>query len=159
MRSNKQSVRTAILLAAVGSGVWAANAPLHAGGGESHPCAAVVGASERLACYDQAFPPNADPAAVEAKARENFGRDMSSVTSTALDGAPSRLDARVSEVRPRAGGGRLFILDDGQVWGETQSNVLGTVRSGDEVQLKKGSFGSYFLVTASGVSLRVKRIQ
>lgn len=130
----------------------------------SHPCSEVPDPTERLACFDEAFPPT--PEAVEVReevAREQFGlseeelrkRNPDRVTDT----APGHIQAAVTDVSYRRSGERLITLDNGQMWLETASARHGVVSEGDAVEIRRAVGGSYRLVTPARVGLRVRRVK
>ncbi len=129
----------------------------------THACARIVAPTERLDCYDRAFPPVHD---TQAEAREqartfglgprhSAGRDQ----PAAEDGLGRSMASQVVSVDRNREGERVFTLNNGQVWRQSESSVLGLVRAGDAISIRAGSFGSYLLITPGGVPLRVKRIR
>jgi hypothetical protein len=122
----------------------------------SHPCAAVTDSVERLACYDKSFPPGPlAAAALMESSRQNFG-----LTEKKQDAnVAQQIDAALVAVTYAKGGQRIFELDNGQVWRETEANRMGTVKKGDKIIVRKGALSSFLLITPSDVSLRVKRVK
>lgn len=123
----------------------------------THPCSGILAPTERLACYDHAFPPvHSAQAEAVAQARifglppRQSGEDASRVRHIA---------SHVVTVGTDRDGERVFTLNNGQVWRQTESSVLGLARPGDAITIRAGSFGSYLLITPGGVPLRVKRIR
>ena len=51
------------------------------------------------------------------------------------------------------------MLDNDQVWQQTQSRLEPIAAEGDEVTISRGSFGSFFLISKSRLSTRVKRVK
>lgn len=129
----------------------------------SHPCAAMMGPFERLACYDQAFPPAPGAQALTEQAAQDFGLTAQEVRTRnpvlARAQPPDRIEAMVVKVTGSPGAGRTFTLDNGQIWRQTDSNVLGKVEAGDRVTMKDAAFSSFLLITPGRVPLRVKRIK
>ncbi|WP_181952552.1 hypothetical protein [Vulcaniibacterium gelatinicum] len=129
----------------------------------SHPCAGVADPSERLACYDRAFPPTAGTEVLAEQAAQDFGLTAQEVRARnpALARAqpPDRIEATVVSVTGSPGAGRTFTLDNGQIWRQTDANVLGVVKVGDRVAIKDAAFSSFILITPGRVPLRVKRIE
>ena len=130
----------------------------------SHRCASVVQPAQRLACYDEAFPP---PAAVHEaavqKARDDFGRDVAEQAlgnpgQDAEEIDPREIESRISAVA-FDNGQRRVTLENGQVWRQTEATTGGHVAVGDAVKLRKGVLSNYFLVTPAGVGLRVRRVR
>lgn len=123
---------------------------------ESHPCAAVAGSSERLACFDKSFPPGPQATAALAEAsRQNFGLVQKKET---VKGA-EQIDAALAAVTYASGGLRLFEFDNGQVWRETEVNRMGMLKKGDKVTIREGALSSFLLITPGGASIRVKRVK
>ncbi len=130
--------------------------------GPAHPCAPVLDPTERLACYDKAFPP--PPAVHEAAAKrvvDGFGRAPQSHAR----GAPTpsgndrdRIEAKVAKV-VHSRGSRTITLDNGQVWALTEATTRGPIAEGDAVAVRRAALGNYILVTAAGVGLRARRVR
>jgi len=150
--------------------------------GGAHDCAKIPDDSARLACYDAAFgkPASAPrsgavqasaaaaaatttvtPASDPAKARQEFG--LSETDKRALDPAkadePSSISATVAGVKKRPTGEWVVTLQDGQVWVQSESYTKAIVKAGDVVTIRKASLGSYVLVSANRVAMRVRRIK
>jgi hypothetical protein len=157
---------TSTIVASLALSWWLSAAAPTAQGAEparsAHPCAAVVDPSERLACYDAAFPPAVAETAAD-RVREDFGLSRAEIRerSPALARAvpPGRIEAAVVAVSGPRGAGRTFALDNGQVWRQSESSVLGDVDAGDRIAIRKASFGTYLLITPGRVALRVKRVK
>lgn len=129
----------------------------------AHPCAEIAHPSERLNCYDRAFPPKVDGAALADRAREGFGLTKSEMRerdpALAAPAEPEQIEATVARIDDRPGGQRVITLDNGQVWLQTEVKSLGALAAGDRVTIRQGSFSSYRLLTPAGVPLRVRRIK
>ena len=131
----------------------------------THHCAGVAEAVARLACYDKEFPPSPEViAAATEMAQAEFGLNKSrdplrNPGQTIEQADPERIESRVAKVDHGAGGQRVFRLENGQVWALTESRSGGQVQAGDTVQVRKGLFNGYVLVTPHGVSLRVRRVR
>lgn len=150
---------TAAMLLAVGQ---AAAAPQKAG----HACASISGTTERLACYDAAFPPVAnavDPASVRKQALEDFGLNKAQLRDRDPErmqvASPDRIEANIARLSERANGQRVVTLDSGQVWLLTEVTSKGFLRVGDPVTIREAALGSHMLLTQKNVALRAKRIQ
>ena len=131
-----------------------------------HSCAAVTAASERLACYDAAFPPVSgavDMASEKERALKEFGlnklqlRDRDPDRMSVL--APDRIEASVARVSIRSTGERLVTLDSGQLWLLTEGTMKGHLVVGDRVTIREATFGSHMLLTPKNIALRARRIQ
>lgn len=132
----------------------------------THSCAAVTAASERLACYDAAFPPVAgavDMASEKERALKEFGLNKSQLRDRDPDRmsvlAPDRIEASVARVSERSTGERLVTLDSGQVWLLTEGSTRGHLAIGDRVTIREATLGSHMLLTPKKIALRARRIQ
>ncbi len=130
-----------------------------------HACAMQPDPTARLACYDRAFPP---PPEVQEAARQQaeagFGlgsakarQDVSEPVAVGEDA--DSMQARVERVDYHGGGLRVFVLENGQSWMQTDSRSMGHVQPGDQVLVRKGLMGGYLLVMPNGVAVRVKRLR
>lgn len=123
----------------------------------SHECAVVPDASARLACYDHAFPPPVETLqAASEKAQADFGLDAAEQGPSLGPPQPERIQGAVAKV-DQGRGVRVFTLDNGQVWTQTDPRTVGHVSPGDVVQVRKAILGGYTLVMPNGVSVRVRR--
>lgn len=141
-----------------------------AAAGESHPCAPVSDAAQRLACYDAAFPRPADarpqPAATESERAESlqeFGLSKEQLRqrdpARAREVMPDQLPAIVAGVAYRQTGERLITLESKQVWLLTEVTSKGQLRVGDPIVIRRAALGSFMLVTPGGVRLRARRVE
>ncbi|TYT25697.1 hypothetical protein FZO89_05185 [Luteimonas viscosa] len=141
--------------------LWLFSLPL-AAQPATHPCAAVAVPAERLACYDQAFPPPPEVhEAANERARADFGFDQPRESlrnpGQAVEQAdPQGIESTVIRV-DHGRNGRSFNLENGQVWTQTDARSGGQVQPGDSVQVRKAILAGYQLVTPNGVVLRVRR--
>lgn len=124
-----------------------------------HACGAVVEPGERLACYDQAFPP-ARPV-VEAAAEkgvQQFGLDAKQIAprKPASEAEPEQITSRIRKLL-EGSGLRTVTLENGQVWQLDGSR--GALDEGDAITLRKGALGGHMAVTPAGVRLRASRLQ
>ncbi len=140
----------------------AAAAPQVAG----HACASIRGTTERLACYDAAFPPVAnavDVASVRKQALEDFGLNRAQLRDRDPErmevASPDRLEGTIARLSERANGQRVITLDSGQVWLLTEVTMKGHLRVGDPVTIREAALGSHMLLTQKNVALRARRIQ
>lgn len=129
----------------------------------THACAAVPEPAARLACYDEVFPLSAEVrAASTEKAKAHFGLMPSqdrlrNSRQAGEEGEPERIEGRVTKVDHGHDGQRIFTLENGQVWAQTEARSSGHVQVGQAVQVKKAVLGGYHLVMANGVVVRVRR--
>jgi hypothetical protein len=125
-----------------------------------HPCAAVANPSERLGCYDKAFPPTVDGAALAEQARAGFGLTRAEARErNPAPAEPEHIEATVARIDERANGQRVITLDNGQVWVQSEVKSLGSLSGGDRVTIRQGAFSAYRLLTPGGVPLRVRRVK
>lgn len=145
-------------------------------------CSAEVEDAKRLACYDAAVAAGsaearaiaarrdaareaaaAEKAAAEARAKaeaaeaarkaqaDRFGQEGLRLGG----GDPDRLDelgAKIAETLLDRVGKTVFLLDNGQMWRQTDGLTLPPIRAGDAVEIRRGAVGGYRLTVP-----RVKR--
>ena len=94
--------------------------------------AAATSASERLACYDAAFPPVAgamDAAAERDRALREFGLNKTQLRerdpARMRVVAPDRIEASIARLSVRPTGERVVTLDSGQIWLLTEVTMKG----------------------------------
>jgi hypothetical protein len=145
-------------------------------------CRSVESAEERLACYDEvvdgrnarsvpvaaataataaaATAPTDSPPAAAATAAANEAEDSFGLPPMAdEDGQIDRIEAIVVKVSTSASRKMTLELDNGQTWRQTTSSSL-RVSEGDEVVIKRRSFGSHSLSTkGTSRSMKVKRVK
>jgi hypothetical protein len=134
-------------------------------------CAAIVGADQRLACYDtlarhasvpspQSLAPGAAPAAAAVtgppvnQAPQNFGLTKHEQTAPAQ---PELIQARVTQLTTDRMGNVYVTLDNTQVWTFNEGNSA--LRAGDTVSIKHAALGSFLLITADHHSYHARRVQ
>jgi hypothetical protein len=143
--------------------------PSHASESAGHECARVLDGTERLACYDAAFPPVRDEAALAAaaelrreQARRDFGLDGVQIRERSPEAErevlPDRIEGRVTKLTYRDSGQRVVTLDNGQVWLLTEATSKGPIKVGDQVAVRKAALGSFVLVSQGGATLRARRV-
>lgn len=142
----------------------------HASAAESHACAGVIDPTERLMCYDQAFPPASgartgagDIEAERSKALRDFGLNKVQLSVREPERfrniSPDRIEAKVVRVSARATGERVVALDNGQIWLLTEVTSKGRLSAGDPIAVRVAALGSYMLVTPGKIALRARRIK
>lgn len=135
-----------------------------------HPCARVIDARERLACYDASYPPVAnartdsvDLAAQREAAQRDFGLSKTQLRESEperMDAlAPDRIQAKIVDVRENADGRRTVTLDNEQLWLLTEASWKGQLSAGDTVTVREAAMGSYMLLTPRGIALRARRLR
>lgn len=134
-----------------------------------HECRTITDATARLACYDAAFgkPEGAasGTAASVASARgpEEFGLTHAAIKARDPEKAkeilPESITGAVTEIGWRPTGEIVVTLDNGQIWVQLETDSKVRIKVGDTVRIKKGSLGSYLLVTPSRVATRARRLK
>ncbi len=144
-------------------------------------CADVAGAEERLRCFEAvaarakamlASPPPTAAAAASSNPEETFGlaRPPPPATRPEEFGKPmprpaelGSITATASEFARTARGKALFVLDNGQVWRQIDSDgtaVLAPRATGFKVTIERGVFGSYNLTMEGSAGLiKVMRVR
>lgn len=159
-----------LLLLALATGATCAAGEVSAAGPEdaSHACATIVGSSERLACYDKAFPPvdGAVTAQSETEKRQKaageFGLNRQQLLSRdpeRREYTPDQIEAKVVKVVENASGQRVLTLDNGQSWLLTEVTSRGRLSDGDTVSIRSAALGSFLLFTSTRVPLRARRLR
>ena len=142
---------------------------------DSHPCAATAEPSERLACYDKAFPPGpgarfgdvgltaADREAQRQQALRDFGLNRTQAEERKPEAErefrPDRVEGTITKISYRATGERVLALDNGQVWMIIEVTEKGFLKVGDRVTLKTGVLGNTYMLDTGRIHLRARRLQ
>ncbi len=129
-------------------------------------CVAERDDARRLACFDAEMarlasrPPAPPPPTPEEKfgARGNVARKIEQ-REQPQEPRLEKLEGTVSAIATRAGGGLVVTLDNGQVWQQLATGEGFRLKVGDQVTLKPGVLGSYFLEGPYGRSMKVKRVK
>ncbi len=137
-------------------------------------CKAKTDAAERLACYDTVVGALAgaeqkgdivvvDRDQAKAVRRQAFGFNLPSLSMFEKTEKPEEVD-NLSAVATRAyrgGDGKwVFELEDGAVWGQTDSETLGRQPSrGSKIEIRKAAMGSYFLNSDGQRAIRARRVK
>ncbi|WP_396595442.1 hypothetical protein [Brevundimonas sp. R86498] len=135
-------------------------------------CRTVVADADRLRCYDRlvAALDQAETAGevvivergqiTEAR-RALFGFSVNPLPLFARRGGDEPLEAiqtSLQRASQGASGKWLFVLEDGSVWLQTDSNAPGrTPRPGADITVRQGAVGSYLLSVNGTRSVRVRR--
>lgn len=173
MRKNQPLRSTSCLLLRGISASLLILAPLiaHAVATPLSQCAAIADDGQRLACYDELARQSArqDPVAAQAPTGEpepapdpvaEFGRNAQ-MQEIPAEPEPtlSALTANIVEIGKRARGERLFFLDNGQIWAETERKSGGNFRKGTSIEIRRGRFGGYRLFGRGNRGYRVERLK
>lgn len=136
-------------------------------------CRKLTDESQRLACYDQATvaldqaEAKGDIVVVDREQartvrRQTFGFSMPSMALFERGVAPEEMDniTGVAKRAYQADGKWVIELEDGAVWQQTDSEVVGRrPRAGSKVEIRKASLGSYFMNLDGQRAVRAKRVQ
>lgn len=93
--------------------------------------------------------------------KDSFGAEQLAATQRAKDQSDVKeLDATIVEVLTNALGDFTLVLDNGQIWKQTESATLPPVRNGDVVRIKKGLIGGFRLTFVKmGRTVSVRRFR
>ena len=75
---------------------------------------------------------------------------------------PPRLDkltAHITAVSQKPAGESVVTLDNGQVWEEAEATSHLPLRTGDNITIKRGMLGAFYMSTRQVLGLRVKRVR
>ena len=144
-------------------------------------CARIDDDPARLSCYDAIFrttagAPVAPAAAATATAvavavdpasarpvdpEAEFGLTPAQQRKLQPENAPplppETLTAKVAAVGRKPMGELVVTLENKQVWVQIDVDNKARVKAGDTVTIKRGTLGSYLLVSPNGVATRVRR--
>lgn len=145
-------------------------------------CARIVNAAERVQCYDRVvaqFSAEAkrvvaetetaakklaeeEAAAAqvraEAERRARFGTE--GLGTDASGERTQQIEATITEGFTDREGRVVFLLENGQIWRQTDGPFRGPVRPGTAVTIKRGTLGNYMLTFAGqNRSVPVRRIR
>ncbi len=124
-------------------------------------CRAIERDSTRVACYDTIVDGSVFTIAAKKKAeREAFGRFDIKNEKGAPSEEPEAVIVEIVSVKRLASGRRQFTTKDGQIWRQLSSGHMAPERTPFKAELKKGSLGSYSIVSLKWPKLiKVKRIK
>jgi len=72
---------------------------------------------------------------------------------------PDSLTARVASISNRPTGEAIYSLESGQIWIEADTKPHVPLHTGEEVTIKRGVLGAFYLSSAEVRGLRVKRVR
>lgn len=136
-------------------------------------CRAITEAEARLACFDREVAAMdtavrerkvaiVDQAEIRKTRRTLFGIPLPKIALFDNSGEPEvkEVTATIKSARQGPDGKLVFVLEDGAVWAQTDDWPLGsTVKPGQKVTLKRGTFGSYFADFEKTVTVRARRLR
>jgi hypothetical protein len=73
--------------------------------------------------------------------------------------APESISGTVARMGYKPTGELVVTLESGQVWMQIDTGSKPRVKAGDTVTIKRGSLGSYLLVSPTGMATRVRRLK
>lgn len=142
-------------------------------------CVGIPDDAERLACYDAALGRVAGQAAVAPAATDRaatatgtavvvdpvaeFGltdaQKRAQDPERARQALPDSITGTVSSASRQPTGELVVTLESGQVWTQAEVLTKARVAPGDVVTIRKAALGSYVMVTANRVAMRVRRVR
>lgn len=137
-------------------------------------CKARTEPAERLACYDAAVGALAgaeekgdivvvDREQAKAVRKQAFGFNLPSLSLFERGEKPEELDSVTAKVARAYRGGDAkwyFELEDGAVWGQTDTEMLGRQPGkGSTVEIRKAAMGSFFLKSDGQRAIRARRVK
>lgn len=118
-------------------------------------CRAIEAKAERLLCYDTIADGGVfNEQQLQQVQKENFGSREKPAEVVSVE----QLAVTIVNVKKSATGIHYFYTDDGAVWKQSNSGRW-NIKVPFEAEIKSGKMGSFFLVSESGKSVRVKRVR
>ena len=167
-------------LLAAGALVWAMLASAQALPPAVVACMDEHDSTRRLACYDREVPravtathaPSStssaqtpQPATASPSADSEvdaFGMTAQIQRNENGGTPPPRLDnltAHIASVSQKPRGEFIVTLDNGQVWEEAEATSHLPLRAGDDITIKRGMLGAFYMSSRQVLGLRVKRLR
>lgn len=123
--------------------------------GDFKECRAIEAKAERLLCYDTIADGGVfNEQQLQRVQKENFGSREKPAEVVSVE----QLAVTVVKVNKSGTGIHYFYTDDGAVWKQSNSGRW-NIKAPFEAEIKSGKMGSFFLVSESGKSVRVKRVR
>jgi hypothetical protein len=122
-----------------------------------YACRAIADPAQRLACYDSAVA--AVQTAVQSRDIRIIDRDTAARADVAL-ARPVPIQSVDSTIRTAARdvAGRLtLLLENGQVWVQTEGDSNSVPRAGTRVQIRRTTLGGYFATVGNRPGFRVRQ--
>lgn len=117
-------------------------------------CRAIEATSERLLCYDTVADGGIfNEQQLQQVQKENFG-----ITERQRDVSVEQITVTIVRVTKSSTGVHYFYTADGAAWKQSNGRKW-NVKAPFEAEIKAGKVGSFFLVSESGKSTRVKRMR
>jgi hypothetical protein len=110
-----------------------------------------------------AAPMPAAPSPASANDPRNFGFNEAQLHAQAqphaAPEAPAAIQARVAKIIDSRAGRAYVVLDNGQTWTFIDAGEDAGLSPGDPITIKRGSLGSFLMLTRSKHSFHVRRTQ
>jgi hypothetical protein len=90
---------------------------------------------------------------------QNFGFTEAQLAPATLKAGPKAIEARVAKIEQSTYGRALAVLDNGQTWVFIDGEQNADLRPQDPITIRRGSLGSFLLITPSHHSYHVRRTQ
>lgn len=133
-------------------------------------CKKIADAGARLACYDSRAAALEDAATkaevvvvdqnqVREAKRSVFGLPVgkSELFENTKTPEITQIESKVAAAREASDGWRI-TLEDGSIWQQTDQSIVAlSPRKGDDVVVKRGAFGSFFLKLGKQPAFKVRR--
>lgn len=117
-------------------------------------CQAIEATAERLLCYDTVADGGVfNEQKLQEVQKENFGNKEKQP-----DVSVDRLTVTIVRVTKSNAGVHYFYTDGDAVWKQSNGGRW-NIKAPFEAEIKSGVMGSFFLVSESGKSVRVKRVR
>lgn len=107
-------------------------------------CTAIADDQSRLACFDRATASQRAPDIVSPKYAEAQASAAAPDAAKPAD-PPEWLRGTASSVERRGDGTWRLVLDDGSTWAQADPAQQWFLKSGDEIELRKGMLGAWFV--------------
>jgi len=104
-------------------------------------------------------PPAPAPTAPFSSDPKNFGFTEAQRAPASSQSAPKAIEARIAKINEPRWGPASAVLDNGQTWVFVDDEQDANLRPQDPITIKRGTLGSFLLVTSSHHSYHVKRTQ
>jgi hypothetical protein len=180
-------VRTALIIVAAAAGLAFSNAWAQPSAAQNTPralgdvyaCSAITDDVQRLACFDTAVGRlrqqesagqvvAVDREHVATLERESFGFSLPSLdrllpslgggSDDAEPEALERIQVEIARIVTDANGRASFVMTNGQVWRQVETQRTNNVRVGDNVTVRRAALGSFLLSPSrGGLAHRVRR--
>lgn len=138
-------------------------------------CVKLTDDKERLACFDRAAaalgnsgvpapatPQRQRPPPLTDEQKMGLPAERILKLQTPADAAPPKLkelNAKIQSVHVNAAGRQVFMLDNGQVWQQSELDPKFSVAPGDTVKITHGVLGSFWMSANAHSNTHVSRLR